>query len=430
MTIPRATTAAPVIGLLAACLMGADLPGRAKAPGGAADARPSAAERAAHDPELASKTIAFWEKRAKRDPEGFIEWREVAGAYLARQRETGDIADAVKAEDAARRSLKISTHRNVPALSRLSRSLLTQHRFPEALKVATLAASLDPEANRLVTDIQMELGNYDDAERALAVDPPKAEDLNHLALRARLEDVNGRSKAAQRLLREACEVAADRPDMPAETVAWASTMLGHSLIDAGKLDEGERACRQALAVFPTDYRAMTGLAEAAAWRGDWKATADWAGKAVKISAQNPEALRLLGEAKAKQGDAKGAEAEYARLKALCHSFPRIYDRHWIMFCADEGRDLDEALKLARKDLELRKDVFAYDTLAWASFKKGLLPEAEQAISKAIARGTQSAPLYYHAGLIAKASGDPARSEAFLSQSRKLNPYLLKSVKRD
>src|SRR5262249_12697826 len=163
----------------------------------------------------------------------------------------------------------------------------------------------------------------------------------------------------------ACGVVKGRPDMPAETFAWAHTMLGHSLIDSGRLEEGEIACREALSGFPNDYRAMTGLAEAAAWREDWRSADEWARNALDVCQQNPEELRLRAEALAKLGDAQGAAGQVRRLETLCRSFPRIYDRHWVMFCADEGRNLDEALDLARKDLELRKDVFAYDALAWS-----------------------------------------------------------------
>jgi hypothetical protein len=52
------------------------------------------------------------------------------------------------------------------------------------------------------------------------------------------------------------------------------------------------------------------------------------------------------------------------------------------------------------------------------------------MTRALARGTQSAPLYYHAGMIAKAAGDPARAEAFFAHAWALNPYLLKAVNVD
>ncbi len=67
---------------------------------------PPSNERVPYDPSLVGRTVAFWEKRAARDLQGALERRELAGAYLARHRETGDIADAVKAEEAARESLE------------------------------------------------------------------------------------------------------------------------------------------------------------------------------------------------------------------------------------------------------------------------------------------------------------------------------------
>jgi hypothetical protein len=51
--------------------------------------------------------VAFWLKRVQAEPTGAIALRELAGAYLARARETGDISYAVKAEQAARKSLQV-----------------------------------------------------------------------------------------------------------------------------------------------------------------------------------------------------------------------------------------------------------------------------------------------------------------------------------
>ena len=93
------------------------------------------------------------------DPGRFLELRELAGAYLARHRETGDIEDAVRAEQAARRRSRLQARGNSAALTRLARSLLAQHRFPEALEVADRAAAIDPDARLLVADVELELGH-------------------------------------------------------------------------------------------------------------------------------------------------------------------------------------------------------------------------------------------------------------------------------
>ena len=388
---------------------------------------PTTVERMPYNPQATRKIVTFWEGKARKNARGALELRELAGAYLARQRESGDIADAVLAEDAARRSLAILPRNNAAAMNRLARSLLAQHRFPEALEVANRAAALDPEINRLVADIQLELGDYAAAEAALALAPGKPDDPNAKMLRARIDQIDGKPAEALRLMEEARAIADKSFDMPREAVAWYHTMIGHALIDSGKLDDGERACREALEVFPNDYRAMTGLAEAATWRGDWAGAIAWGEKAIAIAPQNPEALKLIGEAHAARGESEAAEREYKLLETLAHSFPRIYDRHWALFCADHDRDLDEALALARKDLELRKDIHGHDALAWVAFKKGLQAEAEAAMKRALARGIAEAPLLLHAGVIARAGGDRAGAAAYFARARALNPYLMKAA---
>ena len=333
------------------------------------DRPPAISDREAYDPGLVDRTVAFWKARAERDPQGALELRELAGALLARHREVGEIADAVKAEDAARRSLAILPRNNDVALTRLARALLAQHRFPEALEVARFAAEYDPQALRLVADVLLELGDYDAAQRALADSPRGLDDPNFLAIRARLDAIDGSPKATLRSLEEARRLAEERPDLPAENIAWYRSMIGHALVDSGRLEEGEREFLGALEVFPRDYRAMTGLAETNAWRGKWKDAINWGEKAIALAPQNPDALRLVGDAHAALGRQSEADRHYRLLEALAHSFPRIYDRQWAMFCADNGRDLDEALALARKDLELRKDVHAYETLRLGLLQK-------------------------------------------------------------
>ena len=257
---------------------------------------PATMTRPPYDPQQVQKTVEFWERREKKDPQGAIARRNLAAAYLVRQRETGKIEDAVRAERAARASLMILPRSNAMALSRLANSLLTQHRFPEALEVADRAVALDPEAQRLRADILLELGEYPAARKALELISQREDDLNLMALRARFAEVDGKLDRSIELLNAAGRIADSFSDMPAEAVAWYHTMVGHRLIDTGKLDEGERACKDALAIFPLDYRAMTGLAEAASSRRDWQGAVTWGRKAIETSPQNPEALRTLGDA--------------------------------------------------------------------------------------------------------------------------------------
>jgi tetratricopeptide (TPR) repeat protein len=389
----------------------------------AADVPPATLTRPPYDKQQIQKTVEFWERREKKDPRGAVARRNLAGAYLARARESGKIEDAVRAERAARSSLEILPHSNAVALNKLATALLSQHRFPEALAVADRAAAVDPEAERLRADILLELGDYQAARKALGKIANREDDLNLMALRARFAEVEGKLDRAIELLEQAGRIADSSPDMPAEAVAWYHTMVGHRLIDTGKLDAGEQACHHALEIFPNDYRAMTGLAEAATARRDWQGAVNWGRKAVEASPENPEAFRILGDAYAALGRKEDAETQYQLLEQLAHSFPRIYDRHWALFCADKGRELDEALILARNDLALRHDIHAYDTLAWVCFKKGLQKEAEAAIEKALAQRTAEPPLFFHAGMIARAGGDQVRADTYFARARAINPTI-------
>ncbi len=384
-------------------------------------------ERAPYDPSTTRKTVAFYEDLVQRQPKGYFEHRELAGAYLARQRESGDIADAVRAERAARRSLELLTRNNAGAAIRLAQAMLAQHRFPEALAMAQAAARADSKAERIVIDVQLELGEYDAATLGLQALTTEPDDLNLMALQARFAAISGKPDQSLQLMRDAAKIADTRPDMPAEVVGWYHTMVGHQLIDAGQLEEGEKACEKALTIFPNDYRAMTGMAEAAAWRGDHAGALKWAAEAIRLAPQNPEALRLAGEAAAGMGKTVAANKQFQALRDLAHSFPRIYDQHWAMFCLDSDQDLDEAMTLARQDLQLRHDVHAHDTLAWACYKKGILDEADREMTHAMAQGTQEAGLYHHAALIAHARGDEARSATLMATAKRLNPYLVKNA---
>jgi tetratricopeptide (TPR) repeat protein len=388
--------------------------------------------RPVFDPQATQRLVTFWQKRVQAEPTGAIALRELAGAYLARARENGDISYVVKAEQAARKSLQVLPERNnFTAQLRLARSLLTQHRFPEALAIADRAAVQNGEAHRLRADIALELGNDSLAESALAAipalpdDPKRQNDLNYKALRARLLEGKGQWREGLALRREAARQAEQFVDMPAETAAWYHTMVGHTLIDRGQLEAGERACRRALEIFPLDYRAMTGLAEAQMWRKNWKEVIAWSQKSYRIAPQNPEILILLGDAYAALGKPQESQRQYQLLAQLARSFPRIYDRNWILFCADHKRDLNSALALARRDLKLRQDAGAYDALAWVCYKAGLLSEARAVMKKALAMGADDASTLYHAGMIAFASGDRTDARSLFKRARAFNPYFAK-----
>ncbi len=192
----------------------------------------------------------------------------------------------------------------------------------------------------------------------------------------------------------------------------------------GRAVEAEKAFREAIALFPRDYRAMTALARLDAAKGDWQGALTWGQKAAEI-VPTPEVVALLGDAFAAQGNPRAAQAQYRLIEAmgtLARAQGVVYDRQRALFCADHDLHLDEALRLAQRELQDRQDIYAYDTLAWVLLKNGRPKEAEAAMERALSQGTQDALLFYHAGRIAEAQGHRARAEDFLIRALSINPY--------
>lgn len=395
---------------------------------------PPAASRGPYDPAQTPNAIAAFSRRVRDDKRDWLIRSLLAGYYLQRCRETGDIGDAVRAEQMARQSLALFSRANDGARDQLAMSLLTQHRFPEALRTVTPAtlprigatSNVRPQTRLLRAEISLEMGDYDAADRELLQARERENGPNAVALWARLLEINGKPEQALEQMGHAQAAADANSGMPAPNLAWFHMRVGNILADLGRADEAERSFKEALAIFPNDYRTLTSLARLEAGRGNWRAVLDWGNRSAAI-VPTPEVVALLGDAYSALGTPKKAEEQYALVETiakLAKAQGAVYDRQRALFCADHGRNLDEALVLARRELQVRHDVYAYDTLAWVCTKKGLKTEAEAATAKSLSRGTQDARLFYHAGMSALAAGNPPLAREYLTRALRLNPYFL------
>jgi tetratricopeptide (TPR) repeat protein len=93
-----------------------------------------------------------------------------------------------------------------------------------------------------------------------------------------------------------------------------------------------------------------------------------------------------------------------------------------LFHADQGIKLPEALELARKELEVRHDIYTWDTLAWVLYKNGRLQDAAEALNKALVLHTNDPLLLFHAGMIYHALAKDSEAEDFLTRALKINPH--------
>jgi tetratricopeptide (TPR) repeat protein len=125
------------------------------------------------------------------------------------------------------------------------------------------------------------------------------------------------------------------------------------------------------------------------------------------------------------GRVKEARQQYDLIEYIGHLGKLnqlLANRELALFYADEGIKLPEALELARRELELRHDIYTWDTLAWVLYKNGRCQEAADAIDKAIGLHTNDSLILFHAGMIYHSLAKDSDAELFLSRALTTNVH--------
>jgi tetratricopeptide (TPR) repeat protein len=379
--------------------------------------------------QMLDSNIAFYERVARRDPTGGMALGQLALFYMRRARATGDYQDVLRSEGAARKSLGNRGAHNTRARQALAASLLSEHRFGDALGVAQDLAGRDASSAAFrasVGEIQMELGHYDDARASFASVAGNTSDLSVAPRLARWLELEGHPDSAYRLMNASLLAVVDRRDVPAEQKAWFWLRLGDLQLRRGRIGEAAIDYQNGLAAHPDDYRLLTATAKLEGARHEWRKAIDFGERAVAVSF-DPATLGVMSDAWAALGDSAKAN-EYAHAMEIAVSKQATaYHREWSLFLLNHGLRVPEVLAKTQEELRTRQDIYGYDALAWALHASGRDGEARDAMRHALALGTQDAMLFYHAAIIDRALGKRDMAAAALERARTLNPYLVRGA---
>lgn len=368
-----------------------------------------------------SRAAGVWSANLERDPEDFVSAQNLALVLYTRGRLTGSADDYAAAAAAVDQGLRAYPD---DLGGRTMKALLqyTLHDFAGALGTATAVHAEDPtalEALATIGDSQLELGQYDAAAKtygALQAAGPGAAVTARLARLASLRgDEAGAATLAARATREARAEGSAGPSF-----AFYPYLEGYLAFQAGRLDDAVAAERTALAAWPGSHLAHEALAKALAAMGHVDEAIAEYGKAIAIVPQ-PEYLAGLGDLQRLTGRSDLAAAQDATVRAIAGLQASLYNRQLVLFDVNHGEGLADALRLARTELATRKDVYGWDAYAWALLANGRTAEADEAMRHALALGTQDSLLDYHAGMIARAFGDPSRAISLLRRALDRNP---------
>jgi tetratricopeptide (TPR) repeat protein len=142
-------------------------------------------------------------------------------------------------------------------------------------------------------------------------------------------------------------------------------------------------------------------------------------------AARPELQHALGDLLAFMGKPDQAkpwhDAALAEYLASAARGEVHYYHHLAGFYADARQDGAQAVKWARKDIELRNNFMTQDALAWALYRDGQFSAALETIKKAIASGVKDPHLFFHAAMIHLAAGQNGEGKRFLQAVSEMNP---------
>ncbi len=348
---------------------------------------------------------------------------ELALALARRARETADPGLYVRAEEAIAGALELAPD-NFEAKRARAWVLLGQHRFAEARELAEALNTRVPDdvmVYGLLTDANVELGDYERAEKAcqwmLNLRPGS---LPALTRAAYLRELFGDVEGALELMAHASDAT---PMGEVEDRAWILTQMAHLRLLTGDVHEAERLLGEALAAFPGYHYALAQLAKARAAQGR-------RGEAAALlrqrydTAPHPENLYDLALALGRAGrrgeaDARFAEFEREALRET-HGADNA-NRELVFYYADHARRPAEALAVARREVARRRDVHTLDAYAWALYRAGQAAEARKVMEQVLAVGIREASILYHAGAIEARLGERASASERLQQSLVLNP---------
>ena len=367
-------------------------------------------------------------------PKDATAYAGLGAAYFQRARETADVSDYEHAEQLLTKSLDLASEdfSSEAALETLAEVCMGEHRFTDALAYAQKALSLgtgELSPFAIVGDADADMGEYDKAAAAYGRLTPRDMTPSPRAAYARdsrvsyLKFISGDTAGAIALMKKAVAEGI-QAQLPAENMAWLYYELGEYDTQAGDAPSADAAYLAALNIHPGDYRALAALGKLRANVGRYFDAIMLYQKAIAIVPM-PIFVAELGDLYAKSGNHPEAQKQYALVEyigLLGRINQVLHNRDLAIFYADHDMKLSEALDLAQKELEVRRDVYTWDALAWALYKNGKLIEAAEASGKALRLGTRDSLLLFHAGMIAEGLGKHEQARSELKLALEINPH--------
>ncbi|HEX4946644.1 MAG TPA: tetratricopeptide repeat protein [Blastocatellia bacterium] len=371
--------------------------------------------------------IAHWQQKARSEKKDAAQMslEQLGWKYVEKARATYDPGYFKLAEACAECLNERNGQATPEALLLRGHALHQMHNFKAAEPIArelVKARGLSFD-HGLLGDVLMEQGKLKEAIAAYQEMMNQKPNLQAYSRAAHVRWLQGDVAGAAKLALMAAQAGSPQDR---ESTAWAFTRLALYHWQLGNTEKAQQALTAALNL-QKDY------APALLVQGRLLLAEEKFGAAI-APLQQAVALNPLPEyqwalAEALRGAGRTDEAVKVETE-LTTKGAQDDPRTLSLFLATRNEASEHALRLAQTELAARADVFTYDALAWALRAVGKTTEAQDAMKKALAEGTQDARLFYHAGVIAAQTKRKAEAQRYFKQAYASRQLLLPSERGD
>lgn len=377
--------------------------------------------------------IDFWEKKFNAAPNQILYLSLLASNYSKLFENTGNVKYLYKAEELLLKSNEDYKYSVVGTIRSLARNYISQHRFKEALVLANKALAIGEgkkETQKLLFDINMELGNYNQAEQNLT-GINDSSDFDYLIRVSKWNDHLGDLNTAISLMEKAKDIAILNNNKYLQI--WTYSNLGDLNGHAGNIQKSYDYYLKTLELEPNNSYALKGIAWIAFSHERNTAEANRIIDTISKRHHAPDFYLLKAQIAEYENNmlAKNENliAYFQMLDSI--NYGAMYNKYNALIYADDKRTASRALEIAKIEVAHRPTPDSYDLLAWSYYNLGDAKKALEIAEKYVVGKSFEPKLNYHLATIYKANNKEAKiapiKEELLNSIYELGPNMEQKI---
>jgi tetratricopeptide (TPR) repeat protein len=376
--------------------------------------------------------ISFWQKKLDKIDDDIVSRSKLAGLLERRFFYSGKIIEVHQADSLYKLVNRIQSKNSSGIFRALASNSIKQHKFKQAQLYIDSALYLGDDrylSLLMQFDIAMELGNKVKANEVLNSLGDK-KNFDYLIRAAKYKDhIEGNLDEAIELMEKALKEVETNNTL----LLWTKSNLGDLYGHANRMSESYRCYLDVLSKDPEYYHALKGIAWLV-FSGD-KNPAEAKRIIVSLKQRHnvPDYDLLLAEIAEFENAKKERDQHFANFlrTAADPLYGDMYSKYVFNLKADVLNHPDEALSIAKKEVENRPTPEAFSWLAWAYLKKGEVNQAVQIAKAKVENKSFEPEVVYRMGMIYKNSGQKNKAKQYLNDAKsshyELGPVVVKEI---